>query len=75
MVFENDQLREQLETSKRELKSIVNLSSKHTEVTRPNASDENTDKKNLDGQATSAEIMELKNRAHLLTEENNVLFE
>lgn len=68
LIIENDQLREQLETTKRELASLVNLNLKHSDVTRPAGKDG-------DQPASSAEIMELKSRAHLLTEENHVLFE
>lgn len=75
IVLENDHLREQLQTTKRELESIVNLNLKHTDVTRPNQNEEGRASDNQDGSASAAEIMELKNRAHLLTEENNVLFE
>lgn len=39
LVLENDQLREQLETTKRELASFVNLNLKHSDVTRPVGND------------------------------------
>jgi len=61
-------LRDQLETSKRELLRIVEENRDHADVTRANkGSDGENDEAGL---ASRDEIMELKNRAHLLTEEN-----
>lgn len=54
VILENDQLREQLETTKREYLSIISQG----------------DIGNKDSSASMDEVMELKNRAHLLTEEN-----
>lgn len=70
VVLENDQLSEQLESTKREMQALVNLNMKHVEVARTTDAME----ANETGHASSAEVMELKNRAHLLTEENNLLF-
>jgi len=67
-------LRDELETAKREFLRIVEENRDHSDVTRANKSGdgEDNDKVSL---ASREEIMELKNRAHLLTEENQVLFQ
>lgn len=72
-MLENDQLREQLETTKREMQSLVHSNFKHFDITKPNKG-ENGEAADF-GQASQGEIMELKNRAHLLSEENNSLLQ
>jgi chromosome segregation ATPase len=73
VILENDQLRDQLETTKRELLRIVEENRDHADVVRANkGSDGDNDEA---GVASRDEIMELKNRAHLLTEENQALFQ
>ena len=80
VVQENDQLREQLAMAKREYLRIVEENRDHASITRPNKPDgEGTGAEapaggENPGQASSEEIMELKNRAHLLSEENQTLF-
>ena len=63
VVSENNKLRDELETTKREYLKIVEENRDHNEVTRTDDSSANKD-----------EVMELRNRAHLLTEENQALF-
>lgn len=46
---------------------------KHADVTKPNKHDDG--QATEFGQASQSEIMELKNRAHLLSEENNSLLQ
>lgn len=71
IVLENDQLREQLETTKREMQQLVHMNFKHSDITKPNKADDGSAAEF--GHASQSEIMELKNRAHLLSEENNSL--
>lgn len=59
VVSENTRLRDELETTKREYLKIVEENRDHADVTRVE-----------DAGANKDEFMELKNRAHLLTEEN-----
>ena len=81
MVMENDQLRQELEMSKREYLRIVEENRDHANVVRPNKAGGQADGDggpgagDSAGHATSDEIMELKNRAHLLSEENQTLFQ
>ena len=76
VVLENDQLREQLAMAKREYLRIVEENRDHASIARPNKADgegagaEAPAGGENPGQASSEEIMELKNRAHLLSEEN-----
>ena len=63
VVSENNKLKDELETTKREYLKIVEENRDHNEVTRTDDSGANKD-----------EVMELRNRAHLLTEENQALF-
>ena len=73
VVLENDQLREQLAMAKREYLRIVEENRDHASITRPNKADGEGEAPaggENPGQASSEEIMELKNRAHLLSEEN-----
>lgn len=85
IIIENEQLRTELDIQKREYLTIVNEKRDHAHITKPNASrdagfaDSSPSKFNGEGQESYQnqidEIMELKNRAHLLTEENQVLFQ
>ena len=67
--------------SKREYLRIVEDNRDHAHVVRPNKPNGANDNDEAPaigdsvGQATSEEIMELKNRAHLLSEENQTLFQ
>ena len=71
---ENDQLRQQLEMSKREYLRIVEDNRDHASIMRSNKADGEEAANDNPGQASNEEIMELKNRAHLLSEENQTLF-
>ena len=74
IILENIKLREDLEVSKREYLKIVEESKSHIGViTRPN--DGQNEEADAAGEASAEEIMELKNRAHILSEENQVLFQ
>ena len=66
--------------SKREYLRIVEENRDHANVVRPNKANGQADPEGpvvgeSAGQASSDEIMELKNRAHLLSEENQTLFQ
>ena len=89
ILLENDKLRDELEVQKREYQRIIEESKDNIGVTRANKPSINigvegaisqerpsdSGEGSNPGLASVQVIMELKNRAHLLTEENQVLFQ
>lgn len=65
VILENDRLREQLEAQKREFQK--HLQTRKDQVGVLNEGEEQA--------SSNEEVMDLKNRAHLLSEENQVLFQ
>ena len=76
-MLENEKLRDQLEIAKREHLRLVEENRDHASVVRGNKSREGdgSDPNDKAGVASSDEIIDLKNRAHLLSEENQALFQ
>lgn len=70
VVTENNDLRAQLEVQKREYLRLVEENRDHSGVTKANKNADGDAVENKAGFASVDEIMELKNSAHLLTEEN-----
>lgn len=77
VVLENEKLRDQLEIAKREHLRLVEENRDHASVVRGNKAKEADGSEATDkaGVASSDEIIDLKNRAHLLSEENQALFQ
>ena len=70
-------MRDELEIQKREFLRLVEENRDHAGVIKPNlkSGEEQEGDPSGAGVASLDEVMELKNRAHLLTEENQVLFQ